>query len=171
MPMGLMPEGPISPPTLAGFMLLGTLGPRGPPCCRNWLLKDCPAPIWEEKRGTIQALPTAVGASLVPTPCRQAPPRPPWPGSSPLSSPLLSRLIFIGPSTQRACPQGLNPGCLTRPCLLHQRTRAAQEELRGLTAPYWLSSWLCFSWRAATVAVAVAVAVAAAAATAAAAAA
>lgn len=64
-------------------MLLGTLGPRGPPCCRNWLLKDCPAPI----------------------------------------------------------------------------------------APYWLSSWLCFSWRAATVAVAVAVAVAAAAATAAAAAA
>lgn len=41
----------------------------------------------------------------------------------------------------------------------------------GLTAPYWLSSWLCFSCRAATVAVAVAVAVAAAAAMAAAAAA
>lgn len=42
---------------------------------------------------------------------------------------------------------------------------------RALTAPYWLSSWLCFSCSAATVAVAVAVAVAAAAATAAAAAA
>lgn len=100
-----------------------------------------------------------------------SPSPPPRPGFSPLSSLLLSRLIFIGPGTQRACPQGLNPGCLTRPCLLHQHTRAAQEELRGLTAPYWLSSWLCFSWRAATVAVAVAVAVAAAAATAAAAAA
>lgn len=48
----------------------------------------------------------------------------------------------------------------TRPC-----------RRRALTAPYWLSSWLCFSCSAATVAVAVAVAVAAAAATAAAAAA
>lgn len=54
------------------------------------------------------------------------------------------------------------PGGLSAPQFCH---------IQVLTAPYWLSSWLCFSCSAATVAVAVAVAVAAAAATAAAAAA
>lgn len=61
------------------------------------------------------------------------------------------------------CPGPMHDGPVTPPPLW--------EELPGLTAPYWLSSWLCFSCSAATVAVAVAVAVAAAAATAAAAAA
>lgn len=45
MPIGLMPKGPISPPTLVEFLLLGTLGPEGPLCCKNWQLKSCLAPI------------------------------------------------------------------------------------------------------------------------------
>lgn len=94
MPMGLMLEGPISPPTLAGFMLLGTLGPRGPPCCKNWLLKDCPAPIWEKKTRTIQTLPTSVGATPKPTPCRQAVPSPGPLPSAPHSLPVSSSSLL-----------------------------------------------------------------------------
>ena len=112
MPMGLMLEGPISPPTLAGFMLLGTLGPRGPPCCKNWLLKDCPAPIWEKKTRPIQTLPTNVGATPKPTPCRQAVPSPGPLPSAPHSLPVSSP---ISPGTRPACPQVLHPGCLTGP--------------------------------------------------------
>lgn len=106
----------------------GNAGPPGPSVLQELAAESLPGPhLGRRRRGTVQAQPPR----RVPSPLPQhllLPPtsRPgPWPRCSPLC----------------AHPAGSPSRAPNRPTSPSRRARGRG----GLTAPYWLSSWLCFS--------------------------